>query len=132
MKKAGGKPSRDVQIGKFPPKRIPKDVLKRTLEIASSSIDEFWLNKNCSCSPPANCELYNVMNRSITYQKLSLSRNFSMVRDWKNVEKILTSNVFGESLLKKGSYPIFSEYASLSLKFDKPRMDKKANTEANT
>ncbi|XP_022228395.1 uncharacterized protein LOC111078159 [Drosophila obscura] len=128
MKKGVGKTTRQFQSGKFPSKRIPKDVLKRTFEIASSSIDEFWLNKNCSCSPPTNYELYNVLNRSITYQKLSLSRNFSMVRDCKNVEKILTSNVLGESLLKKGSFPIFSEYASLSLKYDKPRLDKMANT----
>ncbi|XP_034669519.1 uncharacterized protein LOC117902333 [Drosophila subobscura] len=128
MKNGGRKAERELRLGQFPPKRIPKDVLNRTLEIASSLIDEFWLNKNCSCSPPANYEFYNVLNRSVTYQKLSLTRSFTMARDCKNVEKILTSNVFGESLLKKGSLPIFSEYASLSLQLDKPRLDKTENT----
>lgn len=36
---------RKFDLSKFHPRRIPKQVLSRTLEIVNDPNDEFWLNK---------------------------------------------------------------------------------------
>jgi len=50
---------RKINGANFPARRIPPNVLKRTLEITSNPEDGFWLNKNTSCAPPISYELYS-------------------------------------------------------------------------
>ncbi|XP_016970180.1 uncharacterized protein LOC108038006 [Drosophila rhopaloa] len=102
---------RKIDGSNFPARRIPNNVLKRTLEIATSSEDGFWLNKNTSCAPSTNYELYSGTKRSVTSEKLRLARDCLMQRDYKNLAKILASNHFGDTLLQKASFTVFMEYA---------------------
>ncbi|XP_017061460.1 uncharacterized protein LOC108101564 [Drosophila ficusphila] len=113
--------SRRVNAENFPARRIPNNALKRTLEIATSSVDGFWLNKNTSCAPPVSYELYSGVKRSITSQKLRLARSCLMQRDYKNLAKILASNHSGDSMLKKVSFTVFMEYAGIVQKCPKPK-----------
>ncbi|XP_017856905.1 PREDICTED: uncharacterized protein LOC108609694 [Drosophila arizonae] len=102
---------------RFPPKPIPKHVLSRTIKIVSDSNDKFWLNKNSSCAPPVNYELHN---HSDAYKKLNLARRCILGRDWHNLAKLLTTNLVGDSLIQKSSYPVFSQvskYYSFKIKY---------------
>ncbi|ALC39175.1 CG18316 [Drosophila busckii] len=96
-------------VRRCPPRRIPKSVLTRTIEILDDSSDEFWLNKNSSCAPPINYEASLEEKHSDTYKKLNLARNCLLTRDWQNLAKLLTSNLFGSTVVQKCSIPIFSE-----------------------
>ncbi|KAH8276516.1 hypothetical protein KR026_006741, partial [Drosophila bipectinata] len=116
-KEAGGK----LSAQHFPPARIPKNVLQRTLTIANDSTDAFWLNINVGCTPSVSYEMTveSEFRRSLTYDKLHLARSCLLQRDYKNLAKLLTSNLYGETALQKNGYQIFSEYASLLQKFTK-------------
>ncbi|XP_016957280.1 uncharacterized protein LOC108029508 [Drosophila biarmipes] len=103
----------------FPARRIPPNVLKRTLEILTNPEDGFWINKNTACAPPTSYELYSNARRSITIEKLRLARNCLMQRDYKNLAKILASNLFGDSLLERASFALFSDIASILQKHPK-------------
>ncbi|KAH8234243.1 hypothetical protein KR038_004663, partial [Drosophila bunnanda] len=110
---------RKVNAASYPAKRIPSNALKRTLEIATNHIDTFWLNKNTSCVCPINYELYFCKQRSSTNEKLRLARNCLMQRDYKNLAKLLASNLAGDTVLQRDSYAVFTEYAELLKKFTK-------------
>ncbi|KAH8320056.1 hypothetical protein KR074_012515, partial [Drosophila pseudoananassae] len=105
----------------FPPVRIPKNVLQRTLTIANDTTDAFWLNINVGCTPSASYEMSveTGFRRSLTYEKLHLARCCLLQRDYKNLAKLLTSNIYGETILQKNAFNIYSEYASLLQKFTK-------------
>ncbi|KAH8336939.1 hypothetical protein KR059_008576, partial [Drosophila kikkawai] len=113
------KPERKINAASYPAKRIPSNALKRTLEIATNPIDSFWLNKNTSCVRPINYELYYGKNRSPTNEKLRLARNCLMQRDYKNLAKLLASNLAGDTVLQRDSYAVFAEYAEILKKFTK-------------
>lgn len=100
---------------RFPPKPIPKHVLSRTIKIVSDSNDKFWLNKNSSCAPPVNYELHN---HSDAYKKLNLARKCILGRDWHNLAKLLTTNLVGDSLIQKSSYPVFSQVSKYTFKIN--------------
>ncbi|KAH8408142.1 hypothetical protein KR222_000707 [Zaprionus bogoriensis] len=89
-----------------PPRQIPKQVLARTLEILNDPKDEFWLNKSTSCVPPINYGSTEIKH-SDTVKKLNIARKCLMTRDWQNLAKLLTSNLIGDSILQKGSFPLF-------------------------
>ncbi|EDW64535.2 uncharacterized protein udd [Drosophila virilis] len=110
---------------RFPPKAIPKHVLTRTLKIVNDSNDEFWLNKNSSCAAPVTYEQSNAKKHSDAYKKLNLARKCMLTRDWQNLAKLLTSNLVGDSIIQKSSYPIFSEYVSIFLTMEDPELLKK-------
>jgi len=104
---------RKFDLSKFRPRRIPKQVLARTLEIVNDPNDEFWLNKNASCAPPITEIFKSGVKHSDTYKKLDLARKCLLTRDWENLAKLLTSNLVGDTLLQKAAYPVFSEVSSL-------------------
>ncbi|EDV59573.1 uncharacterized protein LOC6542068 [Drosophila erecta] len=110
---------RKINGESFPARRIPANVLKRTLEIATSPEDGFWLNQNPSCAPPASYEFYFSVRRSTAYEKLRLARNCLMQRDYKNLAKILASNHLGDTLLQRASFQIFTEYSNVLQKCPK-------------
>nr|XP_016943102.1 uncharacterized protein LOC108019714 [Drosophila suzukii]XP_036670216.1 uncharacterized protein LOC108019714 [Drosophila suzukii] len=110
---------RKINGANFPARRIPPNVLKRTLEITSNPEDGFWLNKNTSCAPPISYELYSNARRSTTYEKLRLARNCLMQRDYKNLAKILASNHTGDSLLERTSFELFMDIANILQKHPK-------------
>ncbi|EDW46876.1 uncharacterized protein LOC6608115 [Drosophila sechellia] len=110
---------RKIKGENFPARRIPANVLKRTLEIATSPEDGFWVNQNPSCAPPASNEFYFNVRRSTAYEKLRLARNCLMQRDYKNLAKILASNHMGETLLQRASFQIFMEYSKVLQKCPK-------------
>ncbi|KAH8376234.1 hypothetical protein KR200_007999, partial [Drosophila serrata] len=118
-KKRAKSSERKVNAASYPAKRIPSNALKRTLEIATNPIDNFWLNKNTSCVCPINYELYFGKKRSPTNEKLRLARNCLLQRDYKNLAKLLASNLAGDSVLQRDSYSVFAEYAELLKKFTK-------------
>lgn len=91
-----------------PPRRIPKNVLKRTLEIVNNPNDEFWLNKSSSCKAPINY-VSNDLKQSDSAKKLSIARKCLLTRDWKNLAKLLTSNLIGNTTVQKNAFHIFSE-----------------------
>lgn len=95
---------------RFPPRGIPKHVLSRSLKIVNDSNDKFWLKKNLSCASPVHYELHN---HSDAYKKLNLARKCMLGRDWHNLAKLLTSNLVGDRLTQKSSYPVFSEVSIL-------------------
>lgn len=92
----------------FRPRRIPKNVLRRTLEIVNNPSDEFWLNKSSSCKVPINYES-NDLKQSDSAKKLNIARRCFMTRDWKNLAKLLTSNLIGNTSVQKNTFHIFSE-----------------------
>ncbi|EDW86153.2 uncharacterized protein Dwil_GK19234 [Drosophila willistoni] len=97
-------------------RRLPEAVLVRTLEISSNLIDDFWLNKNLSCTSPINYELNHDIRHSIIYHKLYMARNSIVSRDCKSLAKVLTSYIFGDSLVRKGAFILFTKYAATMLK----------------
>lgn len=113
---------RKFDLSKFRPRLIPKQVLNRTLEIVNDPNDEFWLNKNASCAPPIMEILKNGSKHSDSYKKLNLARKCLLTRDWENLAKLLTSNLVGDTLLQKTTYPIFLEYASILLTLKDPEL----------
>ncbi|XP_034472968.1 uncharacterized protein LOC117780520 [Drosophila innubila] len=113
---------RKFDLSKFRPRRIPKQVLARTLEIVNDPNDEFWLNKNASCAPPITEIFKSGVKHSDTYKKLDLARKCLLTRDWENLAKLLTSNLVGDTLLQKAAYPVFSEYASILLTLKDPEL----------
>ncbi|KAH8401160.1 hypothetical protein KR009_003426 [Drosophila setifemur] len=110
---------RKVCAKNYPPRRIPRNVLKRTLQIATHPSDGFWLNKNTSCAAPASFERTYFMRRSLTYEKLRLARNCAMQRDFKNLAKLLASKLYGDKAVQKTGYNVFSDYASILQKLTK-------------
>ncbi|KAH8291277.1 hypothetical protein KR054_010268 [Drosophila jambulina] len=112
---------RKVNPASYPARRIPGNALKRTLEIATNPIDNFWLKKNTSCVRPMNYELYLDKKRSATNEKLRLARNCLMTRDYKNLAKLLASELAGDTVLQRDSYTVFAEYADLLKKFTKQK-----------
>lgn len=97
----------------FPPRQIPKHVLARTLEIVNNPNDEFWLNKSSSCRVPINHES-NDLRQSDSVKKLNIARRCLLTRDWKNLAKLLTSNLIGDSPIQKSSFHILSEVNKLN------------------
>ncbi|KAH8284709.1 hypothetical protein KR018_012037 [Drosophila ironensis] len=99
----------------FPARRIPKHVLTRTLEIANNPLDEFWLSRNSSCTAPISYEMTadSHNRRSITYEKLQLMRTCLLQRDFKNLAKLLASNLAGDTKVQRSAYHIYSQYANL-------------------
>ncbi|KAH8339989.1 hypothetical protein KR067_005252, partial [Drosophila pandora] len=116
-----GTKEENVSAQHYPPCRIPKNVMQRTLTIATDPTDAFWLNINVSCTPSTSYEMTvdAEYKRSPTYEKLQLARNCLMQRDYKNLAKLLTSHLYGETILQKNAHNIFAEYASLLQKFTK-------------
>ncbi|XP_016993720.2 uncharacterized protein udd [Drosophila takahashii] len=110
---------RKINGDHFPARRIPPNVLKRTLEIATNFEDGYWTNKNTSCVPPTSYELYSGAKRSVTSEKLRLARSCLMQRDYKTLAKILASNHLGEGTLQKTAFTVFSEYSGLLQKHPK-------------
>ncbi|XP_017126358.1 uncharacterized protein LOC108145441 [Drosophila elegans] len=104
---------RKIDVYNFPARRIPKNVLNRTLNIATNSEDGFWLNKNTSCVPSTHYELYNRTKRSVTSEKLRMARDCLMQRDYKNLAKILASHHLGDTVLQRAAFTVFTEYAGL-------------------
>lgn len=121
LKIKSGTKEENVSAQHYPPCRIPKNVMQRTLTIATDPTDAFWLNINVSCTPSTSYEMTvdAEYKRSPTYEKLQLARNCLMQRDYKNLAKLLTSHLYGETILQKNAHNIFSEYASLLQKFTK-------------
>ncbi|XP_034099456.1 uncharacterized protein LOC117564690 [Drosophila albomicans] len=114
---------RRFNVTKFPPFGIPKHALTRTLEIVNDPNDEFWLNKNSSCAPPINDIVYGGgVQRSETYIKLNLARKCLLTRDFHNLAKLLTSNIIGDTVMQKSSFPIFTDYASILLTLKDPEL----------
>ncbi|KAH8263100.1 hypothetical protein KR044_004371, partial [Drosophila immigrans] len=101
---------RKFDVARFPPYAIPKHALTRTLEIVNDPHDEFWLNKNSSCAPPIDDIVFGGGGkRSETYIKLNLARKCLLTRDFHNLAKLLTTNIIGETVMQKCSFPIFTD-----------------------
>ncbi|XP_017072772.1 uncharacterized protein LOC108109011 [Drosophila eugracilis] len=130
MKRKGVKTaSRKIVAANFPPRRIPANVLKRTLEIANNPEDGYWLNKNTSCVRSISYELYVETKPSIISEKLRLARNCLMTRDYKNLAKILASNHYGEKSLQRAAFKVFTEYASFLKNYSKERTEESKSEE---
>ncbi|XP_032595449.1 uncharacterized protein LOC116805729 [Drosophila grimshawi] len=113
------------RVTRYPPRRIPKHVLTRTLQIINDGNDEFWLNRNSSCAPPVNTTCSDLKRCSESHQKLNLARKCMVTRDFKSLAKLLTSNLIGENWTQRSAYPVFSEYFTILLSLEDPELLKK-------